>query len=106
MPGQHSDEEKERKERIKKMKIKTSKMRLAINLPSGKKVKFTRNSDVENIGGGGGLATNETIKELKDFKNKSKSSTVKKKEYDQDGENEHNRDNYNAQSSVETGGDY
>lgn len=108
MPGQHSDEERERKERIKKMKIKTSKMRLAINLPSGKKVKFTRNSDVENIGGDGGLATNETIKELKDFLNKSKSSALKKKkkEYDQDGENEHNRDNYNAQSSVETGGDY
>ena len=41
MPGQHSDEERERKERIKKMKIKTSKMRLAINLPSGKKVKFS-----------------------------------------------------------------
>jgi hypothetical protein len=30
----------------------------------------------------------------------------KKKKYDQDAENEHNRDNYNAQSSVETGGDY
>ena len=35
-----------------------------------------------------------------------KTTAVKKKEYDQDGENEHNRDNYNAQSSVETGGDY
>ena len=30
MPGQHSDEERERKERIKKLKAKTSKMRLAI----------------------------------------------------------------------------
>ena len=29
MPGQHSDEERERKERIKKLKTKTSKMRLA-----------------------------------------------------------------------------
>ena len=30
MPGQHSDEERERKERIKKLKAKTSKMRLAV----------------------------------------------------------------------------
>ena len=30
MPGQHSDEDKERKERIKKLKAKTSKMRLAV----------------------------------------------------------------------------
>ena len=29
MPGQHRDEERERKERIKKLKTKTSKMRLA-----------------------------------------------------------------------------
>jgi hypothetical protein len=38
MPGQHSDEERERKERIKKLKAKTSKMRLAaINRPWAKK---------------------------------------------------------------------
>jgi hypothetical protein len=29
MPGQHSDEEKERKERIKKLKARTSKLRLS-----------------------------------------------------------------------------
>lgn len=36
-----------------------------IKLPSGKKVRFTKNSDVENISKEGGLATNDTIQELK-----------------------------------------
>jgi hypothetical protein len=50
----------------------------------------------------------QRIKKLKARTSKMKLAVVKKKkkEYDQDAENEHNRDNYNAQSSVETGGDY
>ena len=44
MPGQHSDEERERKERIKKLKAKTSKMRLAV-VDKNKKKGFKNNAD-------------------------------------------------------------
>ena len=136
MPGQHSDEERERKERIKKMKIKTSKMRLAVvkkkssvygdYLPPKeakpaykelfKKNNITNEKEFNDYADKNKKVLEKSKLPGKDYlsvysldnakKYKSSALKKKKKEYDQDGENEHNRDNYNAQSSVETGGDY
>ena len=80
MPGQHSDEERERKERIKKMKIKTSKMRLAV-------VKKKYATTIEDLKSGLKLSPESQAKvdeELKRTehigpKKKSKSAIVKKK---------------------------
>ena len=48
MPGQHSDEERERKERIKKLKAKTSKMRLAVAYVKSNPKSYTKkDSDFE-----------------------------------------------------------
>ena len=124
MPGQHSDEERERKERIKKLKAKTSKMRLAVIKKKSNEQPHYEGRGDEGYGVCPGKNCNRPIslnshgeadevcvncnKGGDPAKQKLKAAAVKKKkkEYDQDGENEHNRDNYNAQSSVETGGDY
>jgi len=131
-----NESEKDHKERIKKLKARTSKMRLAVvkkkssvygdYLPPKEakpayKELFKKNNITNPKEFNDYADKNKKVLEKaklpgKDYlsvysldnakKYKSSALKKKKKEYDQDGENEHNRDNYNAQSSVETGGDY
>jgi len=145
MPEDHEQQERERKQRIKKLKARTSKMRLAVvskykdiskeyegvgkvapsrvrNEGEVPKVSLNKSTGKKEAYP---LHTNELDEPTdlqKKFKGKKKKGDMmsislenadkyaavkkKKKEYNQDAENEHNRDNYNAQSSVETGGDY
>ncbi len=139
MPGQHSYDEKQRQVRIKKMKIKTSKMRVAVvkkrsigilpkkgggiselservtnrrikkdyaigkGMPKGKEEEYAENMYMSP----NRPDTKDPPAAMYLDKDVAKRLAMKKKKkYDQDAENEHNRDNYNAQSSVETGGDY
>ena len=71
MPGQHSDEERERKERIKKMKVKTSKMRLS------KIIATEKQGEYGTINYHDDTREERRDKELK--KRKSKEAAVKKK---------------------------
>ena len=100
--------DKEHNQRISILKAKVSKMRLAAVK------KRTIDTDIAEIEKDFDVITDPADAEDNQrqldravaYKKKSKSAAKKKKTKDQDAENEHNRDNYNAQSSVETGGDY
>ena len=131
-----NESQEDYKQRIKKLKARTSKMRLAVvkkkssvygdyltpkeAKPAYKEL-FKKNNITNPKEFNDYADKNKKVLEKaklpgKDYlsvysldnakKYKSSALKKKKKEYDQDGENEHNRDNYNAQSSVETGGDY
>ena len=102
MPEDHEQQERERKQRIKKLKARTSKMRLAVI----KKKKSAEQIEEERYNKAGNFVSDTYVDDKGDMYAPKKSAAVKKKTKDQDEENEHNRDNYNAQSSVETGGDY
>jgi len=119
--GYPNESTQERKQRIKKLKAKTSKMRLS-NLDPAQNDAYWKQDTETDIQNSIEIKAEKHKAELKNIGNRPdrmnltnmrnnsdlRSAAVKKKkkEYDQDGENEHNRDNYNAQSSVETGGDY
>lgn len=115
MPVDHEQQERERKQRIRKLKAKTSKMRLAVVSKKTPLVtlgdkKFYNMTEFEDHMASTDRPTYSgeipgAADKLRKQRAKTKKAAVKKKTKDQDEENEHNRDNYNAQSSVETGGD-
>jgi|LWDU01.1.fsa_nt_gi hypothetical protein len=110
MAGEFDKREQEHKQRVKKLKARTSKIRLAISTFKSPKPKFNKrggrilNPDSVDDRSFGEIRADEEVKASKS----TRLAVVKKKEKgkDQDEENDHNRNNYDGQASAETGGDY
>jgi hypothetical protein len=97
--------DKEHNQRISILKAKVSKMRLG-NI-------YDEQEENKDKGSAASIKSNPKVDRVFNKRRAEMGlgpvdvkTAVKKKTKDQDEENEHNRDNYNAQSSVETGGDY